>query len=150
MAQIKPLWCVAIALSLLLASANADTDATSWRCSIPPTEACFEHHGRLSSQNGTPLALWLIGTNRRLRIDNDFNVGMPSVVSKYLNMPSINYSYIYGDFQVCPLEPDRPGYQRSACIIGAKNLVVENLGGGRPPFRLMSTWSSRPARRQPR
>ena len=55
-------------------------------------------------------------------------------------MASPNHSYIYGDFNICPLEPDTPGHMRRVRVIGAEKLVVQDIQGLRPPFRLLSTW----------
>ena len=108
----------------------------SWACAVPPVEPCFKHHARLSSQNGIAHTLWLIGTTRRVRVDNE----IPPLVSRYLEMTSQDHSYIYGDFDICPLEHDKPGHMRSVCIRGAEKLVVQNLRTSRPPFKLRSTW----------
>jgi len=51
-------------------------------------------------------------------------------------------SYIYGDFEICPLEPVRAGYMRAVCVLSAEKLVVQNLRRSRPAFRLLSTWPS--------
>jgi hypothetical protein len=32
---------------------------------------------------------------------------------------------IYADFEVCPLEPEKPGVMQAACIESAKNIFVE-------------------------
>jgi len=32
---------------------------------------------------------------------------------------------VYADFEVCPLEPEKPGAMQAACIESAKNIVVE-------------------------
>ena len=55
-------------------------------------------------------------------------------------MTSSDHSYIYGDFDICPLESDKPGHLRRACVAGMEKLVVQNLRSSRPPFRLLSTW----------
>ena len=65
---------------------------------------------------------------------------MPLFIAKYLDMASSNYSYIYGDFEICPVEPDIPGHMRSVCVMDAKKLVVQNLTDPRPAFKLLSTW----------
>jgi hypothetical protein len=72
-----------------------------------------------------------------LRIDE---TEMPSIAQKYLTMTSEDHSYIYGDFEVCPLEPDKPGHIRSACVANAERLVIQPLRRDVPPFRLRSTW----------
>ena len=51
-----------------------------------------------------------------------------------------DHSDVFGEFEVCRLQPDRPGQMRSACIAGAKRLVVQDRGLTRPPIRLLSTW----------
>ena len=61
---------------------------------------------------------------------------------KYRDMSSPNHSYIYGDFEICPTQADTPGQMRRVCVAGAKNLVVENLSGLQPPFRILSTWKN--------
>lgn len=119
----------------------------SWQCRAQPVEPCFRHHGRLSSQNGIALKLWLIGTTRIVRVDNEADE-VPALVGKYLEMTSPDHSYIYGDFDICPLAPDRPGHLRPVCVNGAERLVVENLRGLRPAFRLLSTWPTDTRREQ--
>jgi len=64
----------------------------------------------------------------------------PALVEKYLEMTSPDHSYIYGDFDICPTEPDKPGVVRRVCVTGAEKLVVQNLRGSRPSFRLLETW----------
>jgi hypothetical protein len=34
-------------------------------------------------------------------------------------------NWIFADFEVCPLEPERPHAMQAACIESAKNIVVE-------------------------
>ena len=102
------------------------------RCSARPVEPCFKHRGRLSSQNGIPLAIWLVGTTRRLGV---YDTEIPSFIEKYLEITSKNHSYIFGVFEICPLEPDTPGHLRAVCVSGGENLVVQNLREARPAFR---------------
>jgi hypothetical protein len=109
-------------------------------CIRRPVEPCFVRHGRLSTQMGTPLAIWVIGTTRRLRVDNNADDFLPTGISRYLEITSQNYSYIYGNFTICPIEPDRPGYIRSVCVSDAQNLVVQSVTNARPPFRVLPTW----------
>ena len=120
----------------------------TWQCAAKPIEPCGVRHGRLSSQNGIGLKIWLIGTTRVVALENSFDQ-LPSHIRRYVSMTSPDHSYIYGDFNLCPLEPDRPGHIRRACAIGAEKLVVQNLRGVRPAFRLLSTWPpARAAQRQ--
>jgi hypothetical protein len=128
-----------IVLGLWCAMSAAAVESAPWLCRAQPIEPCFKHHGRLSSQNGIALTIWLIGTTRRVGLDNDFD-DLPAIVRKYLEMTSPDHSYVYGDFDICPLEPDTPGHLRQVCVVGAEKLVVQNLRGSLPPFRLLSTW----------
>jgi len=115
------------------------TAAAPWQCDAKPVKPCFKHHGRLSSQNGIALKIWLIGTTRMVGLDS---TELPPLVEKYLDMTSPNHSYIYGDFDICTLELDTPGHLRLACVVGAEKLTVQDVQGLRPPFRLLSTWSA--------
>jgi len=112
---------------------------TTWLCGAIPVEPCITRHARLSSQNGSARTLWLVGTTRKVRVDNR---EIPSDVERYLSMTSEDHSYVFGDFDVCPLEPDIRGQMRGVCISRAANLVVQSLAGTRPSFRLLSTWPS--------
>jgi hypothetical protein len=129
----------AIWLGLWIAVSTEATRAASWPCPTKPVEPCFKHHGRLSSQNGIALKIWLIGSSRVVGLDNDVDQ-LPLSIGKYLEMTSPDHSYIYGDFDICPTEPDTPGHLRRACLAGARRLVVQPLRSARPPFRLLSTW----------
>ena len=73
--------------------------------------------------------------------DQATTVCKPPPVLRYTEMTSPDHSYIFGDFTICPVEPDVPGHMRSVCVTAARNLVVQNLNTSRPPFRIRSTWS---------
>jgi hypothetical protein len=109
-------------------------------CPQEPIETCVIRHGRFSTQNGTAQIIWLIGTHRVVRVDNDAEGILPANVLRYTEMTSANHSYVFGDFTVCPIERERPGYMRSVCVADAKNIVVEVLDHSRPTFRVRSTW----------
>jgi hypothetical protein len=128
---------IATTTAILIALPMQSTAANGWACLGKPIEPCVKRHARLSSQNGIPFRLWLIGTSRVMRIDD---TEMPDTVQRYLNMTSEDHSYIYGDFEVCPLEADQPGHIRSACVRSADRLVIQPLRRSVPPFRLGSTW----------
>jgi hypothetical protein len=132
-------WRTVPVVFVLFGRSIVSVGAEPWPCPEKPVEACFKHHGRLSSQNGIALTIWLIGTTRRVGLANDRGQ-IPPAVQRYLVLTSPDHSYIYGDFEICPLEPDTPGHLRHVCVAGAEKLVVENLAKLRPPFRLLSTW----------
>jgi hypothetical protein len=83
--------------------------------------------------NGTPAyRLWKIGTTRLLGIYSGPSVDrwgldneapeFPSNVER--NLDSYK-NVIFADFEVCPLEPEKPEAMQAACIEDAKNLFVE-------------------------
>jgi hypothetical protein len=81
----------------------------------------------------------LIGTKRIVAPNNDIDA-LPPEIRKYLEMTSEDHSYIFGDFLICPLEPDTPGRLRQVCVTAAEKLVVQPLRRAAPPFRIPSTW----------
>ena len=105
-----------------------------------PTFPCFKHHGRLmGGLNGITTRLWLIGTNRVLAVDG--GVALPDDGNKYFDPTGPDFSWIYGDFEICPVEPDVPGQARRVEVNGFEKLVVQPLkDSSRPPFKLLSTW----------
>ena len=70
----------------------------------------------------------------------DGGVTLPEDANKYFDAASPDFSWIYGDFEICPVEPDVPGQARRVEVNGFEKLVVQNLKDSRPPFRLVSTW----------
>jgi hypothetical protein len=137
--------CVALgafSFGLWLVTGTSMTGEGTWKCTAKPVGPCVKRHGRLSSQNGIALKIWLIGTTRMVALDNDFD-DLPPAVRKYLEMTSPDHSYIFGDFEICPLEPDEPGHIRRVCVVGGERLVVQPLAASTPPFRLPSTWPIR-------
>jgi hypothetical protein len=129
----------ALSLGLYLPTSSPIVGSAPWPCRVPRVEPCFTHHGRLSSQNGIALKIWLIGTTRVVGLDNSGD-DLPPLLRKYLDMTSPDHSYIYGDFDICPTESDKPGHLRRVCVAGADRLVVQDVRGVRPAFRLRSTW----------
>jgi hypothetical protein len=61
---------------------------------------------------------------------------LPAEALKYTELTLPNHSYIFGDFTICPIEPDVPGHMRAVCVAAAKNLVVQNLENPRLVFRI--------------
>jgi hypothetical protein len=105
---------------------------------------CYRTHGRLGFGNGTPaLRLWKIGTKRILGVysgpstydpnaedpDNGDNQGpqlpLNVVHAMWRSKTQMLPSRIFADFEVCPLEPERPGVMQAACVQSAKNIVIE-------------------------
>jgi hypothetical protein len=97
----------------------------------------------LSTQNGISATIWIIGTTRRVGVVNPDALATV-IPDRYLSMTSPDHGYIFGDFVVCPTEPDVPGHLRWVCVGGAERLVVQPHDNDRerrrPAFRLRSTW----------
>lgn len=82
---------------------------------------CFTVHGRLYVSNGTPsVRLLKIGTKRILGASDEGD-DLPACLRKFLAVGT----FIYGDFLVCPLKPDRPGWMRPVCVESVSKLVLE-------------------------
>ena len=73
------------------------------------------------------------------RSANDVNFERLWVVAEWV-ITSPDHSYVFGDFEMCPTEPDTPGHLREVCVASAERLVVQNLQRSTPPFRLLPTW----------
>ena len=123
-------------VSLLL---NATVLAMTQDAAYP----CFTHHGRLSSQNGIAIRIWLIGTKRSVGVDGELPQAIKDLEDLYLSLTSEQHSYIFGDFTMCPTSPDIPGHTRHVRLTAATNLVVQDINRQRPPFKVISTWKSR-------
>jgi hypothetical protein len=85
---------------------------------------CFKLHGRLSVGNGTPsMRIWRIGTKRILGVLPSETEIVPEVVRANVEFQT----NLYGDFEVCPFERERPGAMQTVCVESASNLVAERF-----------------------
>lgn len=134
---------VIVTLLAPIGAANALAQSPDWSCPVPTIEPCLTRHGRLSTQNGISMTIWLIGTTRRVAVANQQPL-YAVIPEQYLSMTSPDHSYIFGDFEICPTEPDKPGHMRHACVTGAEKFVVQphdtDRARRRPAFRLTSSW----------
>ena len=128
-------------LAMLFVTISAETSPAYLRkyvCKTPKlAPSCYWTHGQLKFWEGTPsLRLWKIGTKRILGIysgpetypgdldgDNE-HPELPANIQARLK-PFANQ--IYADFEVCPLEPEKPKTMQAACIEAAKNIVVDDF-----------------------
>jgi hypothetical protein len=120
-----------------LASPPQDTEKREVTCKTAENaKTCYWTHGRLSLYNGgSPnLRLWKKGTHRLLGIYSGpaagrFGDGRPEedVVELPPNLMKHDFTKasVLGDFEVCPLAPEKEGRMQPACIESAKNLVPE-------------------------
>jgi len=88
---------------------------------------CFSVYGRATYGPGTPaLRIWRIGTNRMLGItagpvadDAD-----DPICPKEMEQFKTGVEGVYGDFEVCPFTPERPGSMQMVCVESATHIVV--------------------------
>jgi hypothetical protein len=95
--------------------------------------SCYWTHGRLIIANGNPaFRLWKVGTHRILGIYSGPSVDRygpdnedPELPANLLGKFKHYENRVFADFEICPLEPEKPGELQAACIESAKNIVVE-------------------------
>jgi hypothetical protein len=134
LAVLIPLACIGFALSVSGAQQRARKRNIVCKTSAN-AKLCYLTHGRLNVANGTPsIRLWKIGTKRILAIHSGpgFKVGddrenespeLPANVERALSKSK--YGSIFGDFEICPLEPEVPGGMQDACIESGRNFVED-------------------------
>jgi hypothetical protein len=115
-------------------------------CKTPEVApSCYLMRGRLAFYNGNPaFRLWKFGTTRLMGIfsgpssyhgpraettplDDNENPEFPANVRRSLKAhQELGLPLrIYGEFEVCPLEPEKTGAMQMACIESAKNITNE-------------------------
>jgi len=108
--------------------ASADLNS----CSVSPqlVGECFIVHGRLSSANGNPtFRIWRIGSRRILGVFNSEGADiespgeLPPEILSVVPATGWDRNDIYGDFTLCPLEQEKPGWMQFVCIADATHLV---------------------------
>lgn len=109
---------------------------------------CYWTHGRLGFYNGNPsYRIWKIGTTRILgvwsgpnseridpldnehpefpaNLDRVFDIEVRRNVALKIDFPEL-IGPVFGEFEVCPLEPEHPGWMQAVCIESAKDMFVE-------------------------
>jgi hypothetical protein len=113
------------ALAALFVLATLATAAASeCRDDRKRVDACFSVHGRIAIGANLRLRLWPVGTHRLLAIayppdGAEKDPYMPENLHRMLDLQSA----IFGDYEICPLSPDRPGRMRFACVQTATRLI---------------------------
>jgi hypothetical protein len=107
-----------IAAAILLLPRAAHAQSCRERSEL--VGACFTVHGRLSAYNGAPtFRLWRINTQRVLGIAGGDSPIMPPEVRAQAGFGTD----LFGDYEVCPFTPERPGRMQIVCIETATRLV---------------------------
>jgi hypothetical protein len=120
--------------AIFLAAASKQPAKRKIACKTPENaKSCYWTHGRFSLYNGNPtFRLWKIGTHRLLgiysgpgfgpfdaRLIEEDDLELPANLEKY----DFTKVSVFGDFEVCPLAPEKEGRMQPACIESAKKLV---------------------------
>lgn len=140
------------ALILCALAAQAVPQKTAKRkvpCKTPENAAsCYRTRGRIDCCNGNPaMGMWKVGTKRILAIlsgpnsqrhdlEDSLHPELPANLDKayqdeYKRRAAIKDPEaglpepVFGDFEVCPLEPERPSWMQPVCIDSAKNIFFQ-------------------------
>ena|SRR6266851_4785031 len=119
-----------------IAGSPQDAKKRKVACKIAENaKTCYWTHGRLSIYNGYPtFRLWKIGTHRLLNIYSGPGAGpfdnlRPDEDELELPVNLMKHDFtkasVFGDFEVCPLSPEKEGRMQPACIESARNIVPE-------------------------
>jgi hypothetical protein len=104
-------------------------------CKTPEiATSCIQIRGRLRAGNGTPSTrLWQIGTHHIFGIYSNRYGFMHDGGTLDNEAPELHFAFpkgepkggwtVYGDFEVCPLEPFIQGRMQAACIANATHVV---------------------------
>ena len=128
----------------LAAHALAKEDYRNQPCKTPEiASSCFQSRARLRAGNGTPSTrLWPVGSHRlygiysnRYGFKHDDTIGdnegpelppaVQAAVTSILKRSGPGGWTLYGDFDVCPLEPHIQGHMQAACIASATHIVAD-------------------------
>ena len=126
-ARIFPL--SAIALLPMLSSALGD-NGTPCAQSHAIVGRCFVVHGRMFFPNGNPpVRISRIGTKRILGVldgakRDDTDGMLPEDLRRRLG-PEWDKYEVTGDFDVCPLTPERPGRMQFVCLKDASHVLLQ-------------------------
>lgn len=85
---------------------------------------CFSVHGRISAYNGNPtFRMWRIGTKRMLGISQLQYPGSETVVLPPPLAGKVSFDETaWGDYLVCPLTEDTPGWMQMVCVESASHV----------------------------
>ena len=110
---------------LLPVGARAHDPAVRSRICAEPNKVakrCFLVHGKLIAANGNPTTrIWRIGTGRILDVTDEW---LPPNVDRLTGVDHFATD-VYGDYLVCPLTRERPGYMQFVCILRASHLTAQ-------------------------
>lgn len=119
-ARLRQFLCLAALAVAVPAVAVAEDLSVLCKGNPEVVDACRIIHGRLTLSGDDGFLLWPVGTKRLMRVrgKHDFPESMYPIFTADL------FAVVFGDYEVCPFEKDRPGWRRSVCIESASHLVI--------------------------
>lgn len=123
-------------------------------CKVPENASmCYWTRGMITCCNGNPsMRMWKVGTKRILGIlsgpnswqinpEDSLNPELPvnlgrAYSAEYRRKEAAKdtdagvHGPVFGDFEICPLEPERPGWMQPVCIESAKNIFFDDTKHG--------------------
>ena len=108
---------------------NASPSCASDKRLVAP---CFTVRGRLSSWNGAPTyRIWIIGTKRLLGVsEGKFAPDGYGLLPTEIPQPTDFDTAYFGDFTVCPFEPDNSQKMRLVCVAAVtQSRISEHRSG---------------------
>jgi hypothetical protein len=117
-----------ILLGLLLIAQLAESAPITTSCATDSrlVAPCFAVHGRLNSWNGTPTyRIWVLGTKRVLGVsEGRFGPNGYELLPREIPQPTSFDTEYFGDFTVCPFEPEQPKKMRLVCVSAVNHLRI--------------------------
>lgn len=122
------LWIRLMILSLTALGPLAESATVPKSCATDErlVAPCFTVHGRLSSWNGTPTyRISVTGTKRLLGVsEGRFGPNGYELLPLEIPQPTNFDSEYFGDFTVCPFEPEQPKRMRLVCVSAVNHLRI--------------------------
>jgi hypothetical protein len=107
-----------LALLAVLIALPAASETPRCKGNSKVIDRCFTVHGRATFGPGTPaLRIWPTGTHRMLGVTSGpiADDADPPIFPKEMLRFTAGAEE-YGDIEVCPFTPDRPGHMRMVCV----------------------------------
>ena len=117
-----------IFVAALMAGVAAAGERPPCRHDPRVASSCFTVHGRLTVGQGSPgVRIWPVGTKRLLGVEDEPPNVPANVSARFSRAVFDTKDAIFGDFDICPLERERPGHMRLVCVAAATHLSVRPL-----------------------
>jgi hypothetical protein len=118
------------------AGMSSDRERAGQCAALPKAEAPITVHGRLYGANGggSGFRIWIVGTRRIVWLSPKIDPAVPDTIRNAFKPFD---EELYGDFDLVPLAPDRPGVMREVCFVSGEHLIVRDVrtGQSRPIMR---------------